>query len=225
MNEELRNQINALIVRLRQGDRDAEEKLNGRYVPKIRFYVHNNVWHNDIKDPENLVQDIWLKLRTWFNENFIKESEKTVIFNLVRSSCRGQAIKDKREISYEEELDRSSFTAKKDGQNKDKRPLLSHHTALLRKRFAYDYGNVNVPEKTRTFKARFKNILSKCLRNLSPTQQRVIDLYCHQEYTYNEIGNKIGVTTERAFQICRNALGRLNRCFRRHNIRSVGDLL
>ena len=76
MNEELRNQINALIVRLRQGDRDAEEKLNGRYVPKIRFYVHNNVWHNDIKDPENLVQDIWLKLRTWFNENFIKESEK-----------------------------------------------------------------------------------------------------------------------------------------------------
>ncbi len=47
----------------------------------------------------------------------------------------------------------------------------------------------------------------------------------YQEYTYKEIGNKIGVTTERAFQICEEALGILQRCFRRHNIRSVGDLL
>lgn len=176
MNEELRNQINALIVRLRQGDRDAEEKLNGRYVPRIRFHVYRSPWYSDIKDPENLVQGIWLELRDWFKENFIKKSEKTVVFNRVRSSCRGQARKDKREIPYGEEPDRSSFTVKEDGQNKGKEPLLTVHTELLRKRFAYDYGNVNVPEKTRTFKARFKNILSKCLRNLSPTQQRVIDL-------------------------------------------------
>jgi len=225
MNKELVNQINALITRLRQGDRDAENALNGRYVPRIRFYVYRNVWYSDIKDPENLVQDIWLKLRAWFKENFIKRSEIAVVFNLVRSSCRDQARKDKREIAYGKEPYRSGFTAKEDDQNKAKEPLLPVHKELLIKRFAYDYGNVNVPEKIKTFEARSKNILSKCLRNLSPTQQVVIDLRFYQEYIYADIGDRIGVATERAYQVCEEALGILQRCFRRHNIRSVGDLL
>jgi len=225
MDEELRDQINSLIIRLRQGDSDAEKALYDRYVPRIQFYVCRNVWSSDVKDIEDLVWDIWLKLRTWFMRNSIEASEKSVVSNLVRSACRGQARKDKREIAYGEEPYRAIFTAQGNDQDENKEPLLPVLTELIRKRFLCDNGNVNVYEKEKIFEARFKNILSKCLRRRSETQKKVIHLRFYEEYTFNEIAIMLGVATERAWQICNEALMRLNQCFGRYNIRSVGDLL
>jgi RNA polymerase sigma factor (sigma-70 family) len=214
--------INRLIVRLRQGDQEAEILLYNECISRIRIYVHYNVWTPDVKDPENLIQEVWLKLKGWFVHNDVISSEKSVIFNQVRSLCRSQALKDKREPdSGNEPLKDPGFDKESGGKDKDSPSV---HEEIFKNIFVNEYGHSNVPEKERLFLARFKATLSKCLKNLTDRQCDVINKRFYLGMTLQEIGDTIGTTLQAARDECNKAIGKLKRCFQRNNIRSVGDL-
>jgi RNA polymerase sigma factor (sigma-70 family) len=223
MNSALREHINNLIRRLRAGDPEAEKKLYERYYRRIGFYVYRNVWFPEIKDPENVIGDVWLKLRDWFMRNDIEKSERSVVYNQVRSFCRSAGTKDKLEPSYGSEPTKSHFTDKE--EENDKEPLLPVHTEILKKIFVYDYGQTNIPEKERTFKARLYNILSKCLKNLTERELKIIDWAFFHDYDFVKIAEMIGRSNVTAGNACKGALKKLRRCFSRHNIHSLEDLL
>lgn len=223
MDPNLRKQINVWIFQLRGGDKKAEQKLYERYYKRIQLYVYKNVWAPEIKDLENLVANIWLKLKDWFMQHYIEKSEQTVVYNQVRSLCRSVGQKDKHEPTYGREPLKTHFSDKE--EKKDDEPLLPIHFEIFEKIFISKSGHVNVVEKEVTFKARFYYILSKCLSFLNDRQRNVINWFFYHGYNFVEIGRIIGTSNVTAGNECRKALENLRRCFNRHNIHSVEDLI
>ena len=81
MKEETRQQINELIYRFRSGDKESESLLYERYKKRVQIYAKKNVWFNELKDYENLIEDILHKLFEWFTRYEIKKSDKAVVYN------------------------------------------------------------------------------------------------------------------------------------------------
>ena len=213
-----------MIGRLRKGDNEAEEFLYNRYYKRILHYVYNNIWYPDIKDIENTVQDIWIKLRKWFMKNYIEKSESAVVNNKVRSWCANVGKKDNREPSYGLEPIRSNSTNKEGDNYNDKNLIPSVQKEIFVKLFMDHSRDSNTVEEENMFKISFNTILSKCLKLLPERQCIAIDHYFYRGQTFEEIGIVIGKTGVTAHNNCKEALINLRRCFKKHNIFSVGDI-
>ena len=204
MKDDLRIYINQLIYKFRGGDKKAEKKLFKRYYPRIKMYVYKNVWISELKDPEDLMNNIWLKLRDWFSSNDIRASEKVVIYNIVRSNCERQARKDKREISF--------------GDTEENQNDYFDFFNSIRDRKSQKDLEKNV------LKASFYKILSLCLENLTERQRKVINYYFFSDYTYEKIGELLSVSNVTAFNDCKRGLSNLKSCFQSHGVFSLGDI-
>jgi DNA-directed RNA polymerase specialized sigma24 family protein len=221
MDEVLRKKINKYIYRLKQGDIEAERILHEMYIKKIETYVHRNVWIIELKDPENLIKDIWLKLRDWFfkKSNYIEKNDTAVVYNIVRRECAASAKKNIREPRY------GIDPSKNDYPTNDDKIKPKFQREILKDIIRRSQENSANSEHSTNFKLSFYKILSNCLRELSERQKNVLDGYFFQHSTFEEIGKSISKTNVTAFNDCRKALKSLRRCFYRHGIYSIGDLL
>jgi DNA-directed RNA polymerase specialized sigma24 family protein len=221
MDKALRKKINKYIYRLKKGDKEAEEILYTMYIGKIRLYVYRNVWIPEIKDPESLIEDIWVKLRVWFlgKSNYIKKNDKAVVYNIVRRECAAIAKKNIREPIY------GTDPSKNDYSDNDDKIKPKFHKEILKSITSKSQENSANTELNINFKVSFYKILSNCLKELNERQKNVLDGYFGQFRTFEEIGKSISKTNVTAFNDCRKALESLRRCFNRYGIYSTGDLL
>ena len=214
MKEETRQQINELIYRFRSGDKESESLLYERYKKRVTFYVYKNVWFKDLKDSENLIEDILRKLFEWFTRYEIRISDKAVIYNLVRRECDSQGRKDKREPT-------SKVGNTEERVNKG---ILENSDKIFNDNLSENRVFFSKPRIDPIFKLNLSVILSKCLKKLTEKQQKVLDLYIFHGYTYEEIGKIIDRSNVTAYNITIKAINSLKSCFRNHGINTLSDL-
>lgn len=221
MKEETRQQINELIYRFRSGDKGAELFLYERYKKRVQFYVYKNVWFNELKDYENLIEDILQKLFNWFKDNKIEKSDKAVVYNLVRRECASQGRKDKREIASNFET-----TSSKDGnpQRVGNKYLDGISEKISNDNLSDERIFFSKPRIDPILELNLSAILSKCVKNLTKQQQKVLDLYIYHGYTYAEIGGIINRSNVTAHNNTKKAINSLKACFRSHGINTLSDL-
>lgn len=221
MDEELRKKINKLILRYRNGDPEAERLLIKSYKKKIKFYVYyKNVWLKEIKDIENLIEEIMSKLLNWFLNHYIEKSDKSVVYNLVRRECALQGNKDKREPAY------GVYNLEADSKNDfTNRSNLTIQKEILNSIDVSSHGKLDSAENKILFNVSFYSILSKCLMTLSEPQQKALDQRFFLERTYKEIGQSLDKSNVAAFNYCKSGLENLRKCLNKHGIFSTGDFL
>ena len=220
MDERLRQRINELINRFRNGDKEAEELLQERYKRRIKLYVYRNVWSQEIKDLDDLIEIILFKLFKWFINNYIVKSEKSVIYNLVRRECASQGKKDKREPLYG--VEPFEADSKNDSNNGSNLPI---HKEILNSVNVIADGDPDCADKMILFKVSFYSILSKCLKPLSERQQKALHHRFFLDRTYKEIGQSLNTSNVTALKDCKSGLESLRKCLNKHGIFSTGDLL
>jgi len=221
LKEETRQQINELIYRFRSGDKESESLLYERYKKRVQIYAKKNVWFNELKDYENLIEDILHKLFEWFTRYEIKKSDKAVVYNLVRRECAAQGRKDKRETASNFEPVSSMVGNTEERGNK---VILETSEKIFNDNFRTDQPFLSKPRITPILKLNMSIILSKCLKYLTEQQQKVLDLRIFHGYTFEETGKIINRSNVMAFNITKKAINSLKSCFRDHGINSLSDL-
>ena len=156
--------------------------------------------------------ECWMRLRNWFLGHQIEKSERQVIYNTVRGVCSQIAIKDKREISYD------------NGVLSDEDKLIAELPKTIQGNSISWKSPTDNPENL-TLQSNSRKILSECLKRVSARKQKAIDYRYYRDLTYQKVGDSLGISRQAAYKKCQDTLNSLLNCLNEHGIYSVGDLI
>jgi RNA polymerase sigma factor (sigma-70 family) len=99
-----------LLARVREGDRDALDRLLHRYVPALRHWATGRLprWARDIAETEDLVQDTVLKslrrLETFEfrHDGALQAYLRHAVMNRIRDECRRVAVRPRVDLIDEQ---------------------------------------------------------------------------------------------------------------------------
>lgn len=213
-------ELNALILAFRGGDKKAETKLYLRYIRRINMLMRKSPWYDDIKDPESLAIDIWMKLCEWFQENTIEKGEGAVIANRVRGMCRDQAVKDQRETAAEIEQVDFNDTKPSSATIREILALWATQRDLIpgfsTKRFTESQLNMHIS---------FRKILAKCLGRVPDKKLEALDRNLYDNETMEKIGESFNVSHVTISNYIDAAIQDLKNCFGMNDVPNLGAIL